>query len=191
MSSTSRMTIGAACFFVATGCAGSSGTQTTDIGVTPMSQQVTLPSQQSIRLNTTATSVAISEPIAVGADSAYNLLLKVYADLQIPITTMDPRQRMSGNPNFKIRRRLGGVTLVKYLDCGNKDGVPNAESYDVVLNIMSAIGGATTGRSTVSTRVDAIASHPVFGSSNQLVCTTTGELEKRIAVAVKEKAGIK
>jgi len=191
MISTRRTTIGAACLAFATGCASSTATPTTDIAVTPMSQQVTLASQQSIRLNTTATTVAISEPIALGADSAYNLLLKVYADLQVPITSMDSRQRMAGNPNFKVRRRLGGVGLVKYLDCGNKDGTPNAETYDVVLNIVSAVGGATPGRSTVSTRVDAIASHPVFGSSNQLVCTTTGELEKRIAAAVKEKAGIK
>jgi len=178
--------IGAAAFaaLAATACASGAG-QSTDVSTTPAPQQITTSSGQNIRFNTTATVVAVSEAVAVGADSAFNLLIKVYAELQIPTTILDGRQRRLGNPALKIRRRLGGVSLVKYLECGNKDGVPNAETYDVVLNISSGVAAVAEGRATVSTRVEGVASHPIYGASNQMLCSTTGELEKRIAASVK------
>ena len=185
-------TFAAACVALGAGaCAGGAGQSTTDVSTSPAPQQITTSSGQSIRFNTTATVVAVSEAVGVGADSAFNLLLKVYAELQIPTTSVDGRQRRLGNPSMKIRRRLGGVTLVKYLECGNKDGVPNAETYDIVLNIASSVTVVAEGRATVSTRVGGVASHPIFGASNQMICSTTGELEKRIAGAVKAMAGIK
>ena len=104
----------------------------------------------------------------------------------VAATTLDSRQRVVGNPSLKVRRRLGGVTLVKYLDCGYKDGSPNAETYDIVLNLMSSVSGPTPTSATVSTRIEGLATHPVFGS--QAVCTTTGELEKRIAQMVRERS---
>jgi hypothetical protein len=180
---------GAIAVFFATGCASGGGKQPApDVSVAAAPQQITMASGQNVRFNTSTTTVAVAELIPVGADSAYNLLLKVYADLQIPTTSLDTRMRTVGNSNFKIRRRLGGVTLVKYLDCGNKDGVPNAESYDIVLAINSGVGGsATPGASSISTSVTGTATHPVF--STQTLCSTTGELEKRIAAEVKLKAG--
>jgi len=165
----------------------STATTSTDASVAPSPQQITMASGQNVRFNTTSTTIAVSEIIPVGADSAYNLLLKVFADLQIPTTNLDSRQRMAGNSLFKVRRRLGGVTLSKYVDCGNKDGGSNAETYDLVLTINSAVGGSGPAASTISTRVDGVATHPVF--STQTTCSTTGELEKRIALAVKTKAG--
>jgi len=158
-----------------TACAGSAGSATT-VDTAPAPQQIMTASGQSIRLGTTSSIVAVSEAIRIGADSAYGLLLKVYGDLQIPTTTLDSRQHTAGNPALKIRRRLGGVSLIKYLDCGHKDGNPNADSYDVVLHVVTAVSGAAEGSSVLSTRVDGVATHPVFGS--QAVCSTTGELGK-------------
>lgn len=171
-----------------TACAGSAGSATT-VDTAPAPQQIMTASGQSIRLGTTSSIVAVSEAIRIGADSAYGLLLKVYGDLQIPTTTLDSWQHTAGNPALKIRRRLGGVSLIKYLDCGHKDGNPNADSYDVVLHVVTAVSEAAEGSSVLSTRVDGVATHPVFGS--QAVCSTTGELEKRIAAAVKEKSAAK
>ncbi len=171
-----------------TACAGSAGSATT-VDTAPAPQQIMTASGQSIRLGTTSSIVAVSEAIRIGTDSAYGLLLKVYGDLQIPTTMLDSRQHTAGNPALKIRRRLSGVSLVKYLDCGHEDGNPNADSYDVVLHVVTAVSGAAEGSSVLSTRVDGVATHPVFGS--QAVCSTTGELEKRIAAAVKEKSAAK
>lgn len=167
-------------------CASSGSLSTTDVAISSAPQQLTTATGQNIRFNTSATTVAVTEAIPAGADSAFNLLLKVYGELQIPTTNLDARQRSAGNPNLKIRRRLGGVSLSKYVDCGNKDGVSNADEYDIVLNVGSAIGGSGPASSTISTRVDGVATHPVF--SAQTVCSTTGELEKRIALAVRLKA---
>ncbi|MBM4194647.1 MAG: hypothetical protein FJ202_09765 [Gemmatimonadetes bacterium] len=171
-------------------CASATQKTTTDVAEMPMSQQITLGTQQSIRFNTTATTAAVGEDIGVGVDSAYTLMTKAYAEIGIPIAQMDPRSRSVVNPTLKLRRRLGGVSMVKYLDCGNKDNVPNAETYDLVLSIASAATVAEGGRSRISTRLSGVASHPVFGSANQTVCTTTGELEKRIAQVAKQKAGL-
>lgn len=181
-------TLAAACA-LASACASGSGSSTTTVDTVPAPQQITTASGQSIRLGTTSSIVAVSEAIPIGADSAFVLLLKVYGDLQVPTTTLDPRQRTAGNASLKTRRRLGGVSLVRYLDCGYKDGNPNADSYDIVLNVVTSVSGAAPGSSTLSTRVDGVATHPVFGS--QTVCSTTGELEKRIATAVKEKSAAK
>lgn len=182
------MRIGAcvAAVVAATGCASGGSSSTTTVGVTPATQQVTLSTGQNVRINTTTTTVALSENVPVGPDSAYKVLVKVYTDLAVAATTLDSRQRIVGNPSLKIRRRIGGVTLVKYLDCGYKDGAPNAETYDIVLNLMSSVSGPTPTSATVSTRIEGVATHPVFGS--QTVCTTTGELEKRIAQMVRERS---
>ena len=168
------------------GCASSGNSSTTTVGVTQATQQVTLSTGQNVRINTTTTTVALSENVPVGPDSAYKVLVKVYTDLAVAATTLDSRQRIVGNPSLKVRRRIGGVTLVKYLDCGYKDGAPNAETYDIVLNLMSSVSGQTPTSATVSTRIEGVATHPVFGS--QTVCTTTGELEKRIAQMVRERS---
>jgi len=183
-----RHTTTASCAALALlGACASGGSQAgTDVGIAPAPQQITTAQGQNIRFNTTSTTVAVTELIPVAVDSAFNLLMKVYADLQIPTTNIDSRQRMVGNSSFKVRRRLGGVTLTKYLDCGAKDGVDNADSYDIVLTVNSAVGGTGPTTSTITTRVDGVATHPVF--STQTSCSTKGELEKRIALAVKTKA---
>lgn len=167
-------------------CASGGGPSTTDVAVSSAPQQLTTASGQNIRFNTSTTTVAVTETIPVGADSAFNLVLKVYRDLQIPTTNLDARQRMAGNPSLKIRRRMGGISLSKYIDCGHKDGVSNADEYDIVLNVGSAIGPSGPASSTISTRVDGVATHPIF--STQTACSTTGELEMRIALAVRSKA---
>jgi hypothetical protein len=192
MSRSIRLGAYVAALMGAAGCAssgsgsGSGSSTTTTVGVTPATQQVTLSSGQNVRINTTTTTVALSENVPVGPDSAFKVLVKVYTELSVAATTLDSRQRVVGNPSLKVRRRLGGVTLVKYLDCGYKDGSPNAETYDIVLNLMSSVSGPTPTSATVSTRIEGLATHPVFGS--QAVCTTTGELEKRIAQMVRERS---
>ena len=181
-----RRTILVTCVAVATTACASSGSQTTTgVAVSSAPQQITTAQGQNIRINTTATTVAVSEAVPIGADSAYNLLLKVYKDLAIPTTNLDSRQRLAGNFQFKIRRKLGGIALSKYLDCGNKDGVSNADEYDIALTIASAVGGASLSSSTISTSINGVATHPMF--STQTACATTGELEKRIAQAVNAK----
>lgn len=182
----SRVSFIVAGVILSAACASSTSQTSTDVGIQPASQTLTTASGQNIRLNTSSTTVTVSDALTVGADSAYNLLLKVYKDLNIPTTTLDPRQRLAGNPNFKVRRRIGGIAMSKYLDCGNKDGVSNADEYDIVLNVASAVGGKDAATSTISSTVNGVATHPVF--STQTACSTTGELEKRISMAINAKA---
>jgi hypothetical protein len=113
----------------------------------------------------------------VAAARIWNALPAVYDSLGLPITDRDAEARSMGTTSFKIRRRLGNVPLSRYLECGDTQGLPSADSYDVLLTVSTRL--APAGDSTaVVTRVDALA-RPTFVSGEYVNCGSTRALEKR------------
>jgi hypothetical protein len=38
-----------------------------------------------------------------------------------------------GNSSLRVRRRLGDVAISKYINCGNVQGGPSADAYEIQL----------------------------------------------------------
>lgn len=115
--------------------------------------------------------------IPAAATQVWNALPAVYDSLGLPITDRNVESRSIGTTSFKLRRRLGNVPLSRYFDCGDTQGSPSANSYDLVLTVATTLAPAGDS-TTVSTNVNALA-RPVFVSGEYVNCGSTRALEKR------------
>ena len=118
-------------------------------------------------------------------DDAWTALPQVLDSLGVRATFIDPAQHLVGVEQMKVRVNLGKTPLSRYLDCGETQIGPNADSYEVLLTVKSRITPAATG-SQLSTLVDAVA-RPISFRQNYSSCSTTGLLETRIADGVKKR----
>jgi hypothetical protein len=172
------------------GCA-SSAAPPPDVAVVPTSDRIVTGSGDFMTIGGSAATVGISGDIQASPDDVFRAVQAVYADLKIPISDISPSDRVIGNQLFKTRRRVAGIPMQNYLNCGGSSGQPNAEMFDITMNIQSYVTVPKTGGSTLTTRLQAVGSDPNHGNDNQLRCASTGELEKRIAQMTREKAAAK
>ncbi|CAN5286325.1 hypothetical protein BH09GEM1_BH09GEM1_02490 [soil metagenome] len=115
----------------------------------------------------------------------WHALPAAYEALGIPITEVDNATHTIANGGLKLRRELGKVSLSRYIDCGTTQIGENADSYDVYLTITSRLGeDPTSGLTVLRTTFEAMA-RPIAFSRDYARCSSKGELEKRLAAAVK------
>jgi hypothetical protein len=117
-------------------------------------------------------------------DKVWRVLPGVYDSLGIKLTDLNPKTHLLGNSGMKAHKTLGSVGLGKYIDCGNTQGFPSAESYDITMSVRTQIDSAAGGGTTMGTLVEA-SGRPMAFAGEAVRCSTTGELERRIAGAVK------
>jgi hypothetical protein len=150
---------------------------------------------ETVRVAGTGTALAVTTvktarpgtgTLAAKIDDVWRVLPAVYESLGIPITQLDQAGRIVGNPEFRLRRQLGGVSLARYLDCGRAQTGPNAESYEITMAIATQVQAAAGGQTTVSTLVDASA-RPVSFTGTSTPCTTNGGLEERILSMIRDR----
>ena len=120
--------------------------------------------------------VTLEFPIA----DVWRALPVAYDSIGIPVGKMDTLSRVVGNEGYKLRRKLGGVPLTRYLDCGQAQGFKSAETYEISLSVLTQLQPAGTGQTTAATVVQASAK-PVNFAGEYSACESTGELEKRVA----------
>jgi hypothetical protein len=133
-----------------------------------------------------ASSSASVSRVAFPLDAAWRALPSVYDSLRIPPTTLDPKTHHFGNEGMKIRQRLGSVQLSKYIDCGQAQIGPSADSYDVFLSVTTTLQAANAGETEVSTLVEASARPLAFGQEYTR-CTSRGTLENAVAAILAAK----
>ncbi len=172
-------------FVLVAGCASSGSTAANTTGMMSTTR-VTTGSGGSLSIQSGAGSVGATGWVPVKPDSAFALLQKAYTDLEVPLTTLVTAERTLGNPNLKVRRKLGRLPMQKYLDCGIKEGIPNAETYEIQMNVQSWVSADPKGGASITTRVQAIGSDPAHGRGNNTNCTSTGEIEIRLLKWVQE-----
>jgi hypothetical protein len=167
-----------------TACASaSSGAPPSETTATPATTQLVMGGGATRNLTTTNTYTAVSVSVPISPDSAYQVISRVYAMLEIPVAPVDVK-RAVGNDEIKVRRRIAGIAMQNVLDCGDKMGLPNAETWDIHMNLLSYVEAAPNGGSNVFTRIQALG-NPIDGSSRDLTpCSTKGELEKKIGDTV-------
>ena len=166
---------------VATGCASSSSND-------PIPEPATVTATRTVRVSqpqgvTAITLVSALSPgvaqVAAPLDTVWRVMPAVYDSLGIAIDRLDHGQHVIGNPSFKARRRVGGVPLTRYFDCGRAQGGPSAETYELTMTVLSELQSGTPGLTTATTTVRATA-RPVSFVGEGVACSSTGKLEERI-----------
>jgi hypothetical protein len=99
--------------------------------------------------------------------------------LEIPVAPVEPK-RAIGNDEIKVRRRIAGLPMQNVLDCGDKMGLPNAETWDIHMNLLSYVQPGENGGSNIFTRIQAMGNPTDLSNRDLTPCSTTGELEKKI-----------
>ena len=125
--------------------------------------------------------------LLVGVDKAWSAFPTVFGELGIQPGIIDQKQHVFGNAGFKIRGSLGRQRLSKYVDCGTTAGMSNADTYDVIIRIVSQVVPAEAGLASLRTQVEANAHASAISGSN-VRCVSTGQLEERVAHMMSELA---
>jgi hypothetical protein len=129
---------------------------------------------------TTAITAASVSTVAAPLDRAWRLMPAVYDSLGIPLTTVDPAKHLIGNEGLKIRTRLKNVPLSKYIDCGQAQIGPSADSYDIFLTVTTVLRSMSPTETQVATTVDA-QGKPISFSQEYSRCSSKGAIETSIA----------
>jgi hypothetical protein len=163
------------------GCASSGKDPGKETTVTPSTSNLVVGSSAmgTMSIGTTNTYTAVSVNIAVSPDSAFQVLSRAYAMLEIPVAPVS-MSRAVGNDEIKIRRRIAGIPMQNVLDCGDKMGTPNAETWDIHMNLLSYVQPGANGGSAVYTRIQAMGNPTDLSNRDLTPCSTKGELEKKI-----------
>lgn len=133
------------------------------------------------------TIAAVATDLGAPARDVWEAATAAYEELGIEVTYSQPSRHV-GNRQFRVRRRLAGARLSRYLRCGvDVAGRPMADSYIVTLNVVSEVTSTTDLQSRMSTTVSATALKPSGTSTDPVVCVSKGLLEERIADLVSER----
>jgi hypothetical protein len=122
--------------------------------------------------------------LALPLDRTWAILRFVYDSLGIPVATMDAASHIIGNPDMKLRRRLGEVGLSTYINCGNAQGTPSAETYEIRMSVLTQAVSLNSTSTSVLTTVEA-RGRPITMSGEFTLCSSTGALERRVVDFVK------
>ena len=137
----------------------------------------------SVDLRTVRSDPTAAFDVAAPPERVWSALSLVYTDLKLPVTEISTQARRLGSDGTRIRRQLGGTRLSRYLSCGERLGMPVAESDEVVIRLVTQVEPAGEGKSKLRTLFEATAR-----GSTDINCATTGELEQRIVEMVRARA---
>jgi hypothetical protein len=166
-------------------CSASTSGGTREPTVDPMPSGMLTTGSGTMDVGATAEVTAIATPLPVSPDSAFKLLRAVYAKLAIPLSQVDSAHRTLANSGLKVHRQVGGMQMSRVVDCGDQIGVPNAETWDILMDITSYITADGPSGSKVWTRIQAVGNDPSTSGSQQTACTTQGGLEGKIGNSLK------
>ena len=133
-------------------------------------------------INAVTTSSFVTVPHSV--DDVWSVVPSAYDTLGITKAVIDPKEHFVSNAGVKIRQRLGGTPLSRFIECGTTQIGPNADSYEVFLTVSTQITPAANGESNIASIVEA-AAKPLNFAQEYARCSSKGVLEQRIADAIK------
>ena len=167
--------------FVASGCASGGGSAPGPSG--PMTQSIGIAGGD--RLTISPGPGPTTHAINAGVDHVWRVLPAVFDSIGVPVTRVDPVQRVIGNDGFKTRLRLRNVPLSRYIDCGQTQIGQNADSYEVIITLLVQVrpGANAVTSSSLVTTFETVA-RPLTFSQAYSRCTTKATLEPRLLAAV-------
>jgi hypothetical protein len=126
-------------------------------------------------------------PLLVDVDKAWAAVPAAYGELGIQPGVIDSKQHVYGNPGAKYRRELGHKRMSSYFDCGSEAGMANADTYDMLIRVITQVVASDGGLSKIRTQAEATA-HANAVAGSPVRCSSTGALERRIATMVSDQA---
>jgi hypothetical protein len=141
-------------------------------------------------LNSVPETSAIAATVSAPFASVWNALPAVYDSLGIKVATLDPKGRVVGNGGFKAHHELGKARLSRYIDCGNAQGSPSADSYEIQLSVLTQVSAAGANSTSLATTVQAVG-RPITVVGDFSPCSSNGVLEPLIAKMVSAQLGAK
>ncbi|MFI5233370.1 MAG: hypothetical protein ACHQSE_12750 [Gemmatimonadales bacterium] len=177
-------------FAAACASGGKTGGSETTVAPSTTSLVVGSSAMGTMNINQSNNYTAIATPVPVSQDSAYALLTRAYVMLEIPVVPVD-QKRAVGNDGLSIRRRIAGMPMQKVVDCGDKMGLPNAETWDIHMNILSYVEPGPNGNAQILTRIQAMGNAPDLSNRDLTPCPSLGDLEKKISDLVLKLASNK
>lgn len=117
-------------------------------------------------------------------EQVWSIMPDVYKQLALPVDGLNAATHSITTGQVHMRRSLNNVPLSRFMECGRATLGPNADVYDINLKVETAIGGAD-GAAVVQSSLTAVGSGVGNGGS-QVRCSSTGELEGRIAAKIAE-----
>ena len=122
------------------------------------------------QIHTTATTRPRVTTLDMSLEQVWRVLPAAYAAVGVEIAHTDRARRVIGNPGFRARRRLGDTPISRFLDCGNAQGGPSADSYEVHFSVLTDLQAEGPERTIVTTLIDAVA-RPINFSGDPVRCT--------------------
>ena len=139
---------------------------------------------RTIELTTSPAVAARVEAVGYPLHQVWRVLPAAYDSLAIPVSSIDTANHIIGTSGIKLRRRLGNVPLTRYLDCGDSQGAPSAETYEIHLSIVTRVQPGASGTTRVATTIEA-SGKPVTLSGEYVRCSSTGALESHLVTMLK------
>jgi hypothetical protein len=174
----------------ATACASSGASS--DVGGVPHAQTISIggggsgAGRESMGMGGgAAASGPTSHVVDAASDRVFRILPAVFDSIGAPVTRIDPALKVMGNEGFKIRQRLGKTALSRYIDCGQAQIGPNADSYEVFMVLLVQIKPATTATSSSVVTTFQTQARPLTFSQGYSACSSKGSLEAKIVELVK------
>jgi hypothetical protein len=168
-----------------TACASGGATTTND--ATP--RQATIFSDPSTPTLLAERPRAVGITIAKPPAAVWLAAKKVYSDFEIPLTVENPSTHQMGNADFYKSRQIAGQPMVQFVDCGSGMTGPKASSYRIYMSLLTTIAGDGKGGTTIQTTFVPMGQDVTSGSSDRIVCGSTGRLELLFLDKVKANAG--
>jgi hypothetical protein len=172
------------------GCASGGGKKTdTDLG--GGSQRVTTQVQGNQGIGSKvlggwSEQEAYTKVVDAPLEKIWPLLPQMFADMQIPVTSLVSDAHVIGNEGFKVRRELAGAPMQRLLDCGGPTGESNAETYLITMTLLTQLKALNGAQTAVSTFIQATAKSMNFDNS-PVQCTSSGGLEDRIIKGITNR----
>ena len=126
------------------------------------------------------------DTVAASLATIWKALPAVYTGLEIPINQLDNTKNMIGNGGMKVYRKIGQTQLTKILDCGRTQIGPNADSYEIVMSVLTTLAKVDSANTVVYTNIEA-SGQPMNYAGGQTRCRTKGELEKQMLLMLRTR----
>lgn len=121
--------------------------------------------------------------VEASPEALWPLLPVVYEELGLPSPAADRSTWTVAVQNHALTRRLGNDRMSTLIECGSGLTGAHADTHRIRLSVRTWLEPAPGGTG-VRTRVEALASS-LEGLANTFHCSSRGELEMRIAVALQ------
>lgn len=140
-----------------------------------------------IMVNTVSSTASNVATVAVPLNVAWAMMPWVFDSLGIKVSIADQPSYTIGNRTLKLRRQLGDVPLSRYINCGNAQGPPSADTYEIQASILTQLRSDGQGGTTITTTLET-AGRPVMLSGEYANCSSRGVLEQKIVALIKARA---